>query len=106
MVTGQQVADFLGRGDSEATVALAGEHVVIVTAMAQAYTRGKGFDGAEPKPDVEAVIVTATARLVSNPGQIVEDQTAGPFSQRVGVGFTGWNLAETMVLNRYRQKAK
>ena len=100
MVTGQQVADFLGRGDDTELVALAGEHVGIVTAMARAYTRERGFLGGSPLEDVAAVIVTATARLVANPEQIAN--TSGPFS--VAGGFTGWSLAELFVLNRYRKR--
>lgn len=101
MVTGQDVADFLGQSGA---AALAGEHVVIVTAMAKAYTRDRGFDPitGEPFDDVAAVITTATARLLANPGQI--GNTAGPFT--VAGGFTGWSLAETFVLNRYRKRAQ
>lgn len=101
--TGQQVADFLGQGDIPELVALAEEHVVIVRAMARAYTRGNGFDlDGFPNEEIEAVIVTATARLVANPEQL-----------RHSVGgvqmldsFKGWSLAETFVLNRYRKRAR
>ncbi len=103
---GQQVADFLGQGGDPSTVALAREHVGIVTAMARGYTRGNGFDpvAGDPADDVAAVIVTATARLVVNPSG-VRSQTAGPFSTEHGAPFTGWSLAETFVLNRYRKRA-
>lgn len=71
--------------------------------MARAYTRGGGFaQTGEPAEDVAAVITTATARLVSNPGQL-DEQRVGPFSIRGG--FTGWSLAETFVLTRYRKRA-
>jgi len=102
MVTGQQVADFLGRGDDTQLVALAGEHAAVITAMARAYTRDRGFLGTEPFEDVAAVIVTAAARLVANPEQV--PNTSGPFS--VAGGFTGWSLAELFVLNRYRKRAQ
>jgi hypothetical protein len=102
MPTAQDVADFLGRGQDNTVLALAGEHVAIVTAMARAYTRGKGFDeNGDPLDDVAAVIVTATARLMANPDQIA--RTTGPFSY--SGGFTGWSLAETFVLNRYRKRS-
>lgn len=101
LVTGQDVAAFLGQGDNPELVALAGEHAAIVTAMVKAYTRDNGFEAGVPGDDLAAVITTATARLVSNPGQI-----------RYGVGgvqmfesFQGFSLAETFVLNRYRKKA-
>lgn len=103
MVTGQDVADFLGRGDDTSLVALAGEHATVITAMANAYTRGRGFTDGEPAEDVAAVITTATARLVTNPAQNIEE-TTGPFSRRPGV-FAGWTLAETFVLNRYRKRS-
>lgn len=101
MPTAAQVANFLGQSDS-AVVALAGEHLPIVTALARSYTRDRGFDEfGEPYDDVAAVIVTATARLLANPDQIAK--TTGPFA--VNGGFVGWNLAETFVLNRYRKRA-
>lgn len=102
MVAGQDVADFLGRGSDTTLVALAGQHVGIITAMARAYTRGGGFDLGFPLDDVAAVIVTATARLLANPEQIahtISDVT-------INGGFTGWSLAETFVLNRYRKRAQ
>ena len=105
MTDGHRVAEFLGRGDDSTLVALAGQHVQIVTAMAMAYTRGRGFEDGVPADDVAAVIVTATARLVANPEQVPKDQTAGSFSLRTYAGFKGWSLAETFVLDRYRKKA-
>ncbi|MGV9482303.1 hypothetical protein [Gordonia aichiensis] len=101
-VTGQTVAAFLGQGDDTTLVALAGQHVTIVTAMARAYTRDNGFAGNEPADDIAAVITTATARLVANPEQI--NTTTG--SVAVNGGFTGWTLAELFVLNRYRKRAQ
>lgn len=101
-VTGQDVADFLGQGTSTELVALAGEHVALVTAMTRAYTRGGGFDVAGiPNDEVGAVITTATARLVSNPGQL----RYGVADVQMNDGFKGFNLAETFVLNRYRRTA-
>lgn len=98
--TGQDVADFLGQGESFVT--LAGEAVTTITAMARAYTRDKGFTGTtDVAEDIAAVIVTAAARLVANPEQI--DSTVG--GVRTGKGFSGWSLAETFVLDRYRKKA-
>ncbi|MDQ3325497.1 MAG: hypothetical protein M3529_07195 [Actinomycetota bacterium] len=100
---GQQVADFLGQGGDPSTVALATEHVGIVTAMVRGYTRGNGFDpvAGDPADDLAAVIVTATARLLANPEQLAHDVGAVSFRG----GFTGWSLAETFVLNRYRRRA-
>lgn len=101
-VSGQDVAAFLGQGDDEQLVALAGEHAVIVTAMVKAYTRDNGFDDfGDPGDDLAAVITTATARLVSNPGQL----RYGVGGVQLFEGFTGFSLAELFVLNRYRKKA-
>ena len=100
-LTGADIAAFLGQGDDTELVALAGQHVPIITAMARAYTRGVGFYGGEPIADIEAVIITATARLVANPEQL--GTTVG--SVTVNGGFNGWTLAELFVLNRYRKKA-
>ena len=105
MVTGQRVAEFVGRGHDQAFVALASEHVQIITAMARGYTRDRGFENGEPADDLAAVIVTATARLLANPDQVPNDLTAGSFSKRTYAGFTGWSLAETFILDRYRKRA-
>lgn len=101
---GQDLADFLGQGDDVELVALAGQHVALVTAMARAYTRGGGFlpDGS-PNDEIGAVITTASARLVTNPEQVrreqIHDYNVSP------TPFVGWSLVETFVLNRYRRRA-
>ena len=79
--------------------------VPMITVMAKAYTRGRGFDGNEPNDELAAVITTAAARFVSNPSQLSRNQTAGPFGDDVRGGFQGWTLAEQAVLNRYRVRA-
>ncbi len=101
MVYGYDVAAFLGQDGDTALVALADQHVSIVTALARSYTRGKGFTAGEPAEDVAAVIVTATARLMANPEQLGYQRG----SVSLAGGFTGWSLAETFVLNRYRKRA-
>lgn len=102
-VTAQQVADFLGRGDDTTVVAAAGEALPIITAMARSYTRDGGFDvGGTPSDDVAAVLVTATARLMTNPEQIRMQVAGVQYNDR----FVGWSLAETWVLNRYRKRAQ
>lgn len=101
MPTPQDVAAFLGQGDDDTVLALAGESLPIITAMAQAYTRGNGFTTGEPNEEIAAVITTATARLMGNPDQT--QYRVGDVSYQSA--FTGWTLAETFVLNRYRKKA-
>lgn len=105
MITGQDVADFVGRGTDPETVAAAGEIVPIITAMCRAYCRGRGFTDDQPADDLQAVITTASARMLANPGQLTHTSTIGPFTETVTGGFTGWTLAELFVLNRYRATA-
>lgn len=101
MVTGQDVADFLGQGDDTELVALAGQSVTIITALARSYTRGGGFSNGNPADDLAAVITTATARLVANPEQL--RVTVGGVQTD---GFQGWTLPELFVLNRYRRRTR
>lgn len=101
MPTAQDVADFLGQGDDPTVLALAGEHLPIITAMASAYTRGVGFNEGQPNEEIAAVLTTATARLMGNPDQL--QYKVGNISFQTG--FRGWSLAETFVLNRYRKRA-
>lgn len=97
-----RVAAFLGQGDFPGMVTLAAEHVGVITLMAKAYTRGGGFTSVgDPYDDVAAVIVMATARLLSNPAQV--RGSVGGVQQLDG--FNGWSLAERFVLDRYRKKA-
>lgn len=99
-VTAATIAAFLGQPDNPELLALAGEALPVVTAMARAYTRDQGH-WVPPDDDLAAVITTATARLVANPEQL--GHTIG--SVNVYGGFTGWTLPELFVLNRYRARA-
>ncbi|WP_409485139.1 hypothetical protein [Arsenicicoccus dermatophilus] len=102
--TPEAVARFLGKGDDPAVLALAGEHLPIVTAFVQAYVRDQGFDDAgHPAPPLAAVITSATARLVANPEHVAA-YTAGDYSERPAV-LDGWVLPELAVLHRYRKRA-
>lgn len=78
--------------------------IPVVSTMVRAWVRGTG-EGWTPNDELEAVIVTATARLITNPGQIPVDHATGPFTQSLRGSFTGWTLAELAVLNRYRKRA-
>lgn len=101
-VTGQRIADFLGAGDDYHLVGLAENHVEVLTQMCLAYTRGAGFAAGVPNDQIAAVIVSATARMLANPQQIAYD--VGGVSLRGG--FQGFNLAERIVLNRFRKLAQ
>ncbi len=97
----EDVTAFLGIGGNLAAEELAAQHLGVVTAMARSYTRGNGFTAGEPAEDLGAVILTATARLMANPEQLGYQRG----SVSLAGGFTGWSLAETFVLNRYRKRA-
>lgn len=101
MPTDVQVAAFLGRPFDPDIMALAQEHLPIVTAMVSGYTRGQGFINGVPGDDLAAVITTATCRLLANPEQVPYDVGG------VGVrgGFVGWSLPELAVLNTHRRRA-
>lgn len=98
----EKVARFLGRGDDTNVVALAGEHLPIVTAFVRAYTRGNGFVHGVPGDDLEAVIVSATARLVTNPEQASRVQVAD-YTESPAV-LNGFTLPELAVLHLYRRR--
>ena len=58
------------------------------------------------EPDIEVVITTASARLAGNASQASQSVTAGVFTRDLRSYFTGWTLAEQMVLNRYQKRAQ
>lgn len=101
MTTPADVAAFLGQPDDPAVVELAGKAVTAMTAMVRAYTRGGGFAGGAANAEVDAVILTASARLTANPDQLAHQIGGTGYSQ----AFQGFNLAETATLNRYRRRA-
>lgn len=76
------------------------------TALVEGYTRGAHVTrNGEARPGVEAVILTVSARIAANPGQVVRRDSAGSFSTHRGQGFNGFTLAELAILNRYRKRA-
>lgn len=97
----EDVAAFLGQSEDESTLSLASQALPIITAMCKAYTRDQGFKDGKPNDELEAVIITATARLMGNPEQT--QYRAGNVSFQSH--FQGWTLAELFVLNRYRKRA-
>lgn len=107
---GSDVARFLGRADDLVLAEMADLHVTQVAALARAYTRDAGFlfsnvndvVTATPNDEISAVIILATARLVTNPAQVTREAADG---YEVSGGFQGWTLAEKCVLDRYRRKA-
>lgn len=102
MVTGQDIADFLGRGDDTELVILADLHLPVATAFVRAYVRGNGFVAGEPNDDLQAVIKTAASRLVINPQQAKRIQI-DDFSQTFAT-LDGFTLPELAILNLYRRR--
>lgn len=81
--------------------AMAEGHLATVLEYVKGYTRGRGFHGYVPERPLQAVIVAATGRLVTNPEQVTYYST-GDYSERPAT-LTGWTLAELQVLRRYRR---
>lgn len=98
-----EVLAFLGKDETQPTEQV-DAHLSVVTEMVRAYTRGVGFDetGA-PDAGLAAVIISSTARLVSNPTMqsfmSIDDASFRPGS------FAGWTLPEIAVLHAYRRRA-
>ncbi|MFD6134572.1 hypothetical protein [Isoptericola sp. NPDC060257] len=98
----EQVAGYLGKADEVAIVSLAQQHLPIVTAFVRAYVRGNGFADSEPNADLEAVIVSACARLTANPEQVSRYQTAD-YAENPAV-LHGFTLPELAILHLYRRR--
>ena len=100
----EDVAAFLGTEATPAFAKKADSHLEVVSTMVWAYTRGNGFDEARrPNDVVAAVIVSATARLMSNP-DLTRQQSVGQFQTTHGQ-FNGFTLPELAVLHLYRRRA-
>ena len=102
-VDAEQVAAFLGKPGDAATEATAEQAIPVVTVMVKAYVRGG--DTWETSDELDAVIVSAAARMVSNPTGLAHELTAGAFTHSVRGSFQGWTLPELFILNRYRKRA-
>lgn len=102
-----EIADAVtGLLDAGQSTQAAGAAVAIITTIARAYTRGRGFDDlGEPNDEIAAAITTAAARLAGNARQINYSQTISELSTDLRSAFTGWTLAEKYVLDRYRVRA-
>lgn len=83
------------------------QFVPVITELARAHTRGRGFDNVTgyPAADMAAVITLASARLAANPRQLLVRDKVGDVERELRSSFQGWTLAELAVLNRYRATA-
>ena len=104
-----RVVAFMGRTGDTALEALADDHVGVVSEYVNAYVRGNGpvrnglgLGELDFPPDLAAVVVTATARLLNNPAQL-ESESADGYATRGN--FSSFSLAEQAILHRYRRRA-
>ena len=95
------VAAFVGRPGDTTTEAQAGAALLVVLDFVRAYTRGNGFTGYRPEYALRSVLISATARLVTNPEQVRQYQIAD-YSESPAV-LNGYTLAELGLLRRYRR---
>lgn len=103
--TATDVQKFLGPNqvvDSDQATAI----LSVVSSMCSAYTRGCGFTDGIPNAEVAAVILSATARLVTHAGQIQQYLVQGPETASFGAAPFAWSVGELLVLNRYRLRAR
>lgn len=84
-----------------AEVLTARDHAAAVAEYVHGYVRGRGFAGHIPHRSLQAVIVSAGARLFVNPEQLSYYST-GDYSERPAT-LTGWTSAELSVLRRFRR---
>lgn len=100
--TAQEVADFL---DWEDATSIA-PHLSVVTAMVRGYVRDEGVEtfteGPRVPEDLAAVIISATARSVSNPSHLIREEV-GSWNSVPG-RFDGFTLVEQAVLHAYRRR--
>lgn len=95
------VAAFVGRPGDTTTEGQAGAALLVVLDFVRAYTRGNGFTGYRPEYPLRSVLISATARLVTNPEQVRQYQIAD-YSESPAV-LNGYTLAELGLLRRYRR---
>ena len=76
--------------------------VDVISAMADDYTRGRGFVDGVPTNLVSKVIVSASARLLANPDQILF-QTG---TVAIRSAFDGWTPLEKKILDGHRGTAR
>lgn len=96
-----RVAAFVGAAGDVDVISTAEAQIPVVTEYVRGYTRGRGFNEESPAGPLRVVIVSAVARLATNPEQ-VSVFTTGDYSERPAQ-LAGWTLTEIGVLRRYRR---
>ncbi len=100
--TAENLAAFIQADLDTATATLA---LDFATAVVSDYTRGVGFEAAEPAGGLGHVILQVAARLYRNPDQL-RTQAVGDLSTTwAEPGWSGFTIGELAVLHRYRRRA-
>jgi hypothetical protein len=101
--TGLDVAAYMGRTQDSGFIAQANSAAAASYEFARAYCRGRGFEDDEDVPgDLRQAIVTAAARLATNPNMLRGEQAESYASSSGPDGH--WAALELDVLNRYRRR--
>jgi len=101
--TGTDVAAYLGRTQDSGFIAQANSAVAASYEFAKAYCRGRGFEDDEDVPgDLRQAIVTAAARLATNPNML-RGESAESYASSSGHDGV-WAPIELTVLSRYRRR--
>lgn len=118
----------LGLGDDAQVRDQAKSCAWLMANFVRSYTRGNGFIGDTVAEDLQGVIITATARLLTNPAQSSSESESSPLlrfyagegampaggkdggsdiavqSFAFSGGFSGWSDIEKAILHRYRRR--
>ncbi|MGV9792398.1 hypothetical protein [Gordonia sp. NPDC003422] len=98
------VVALLGRDGDTQLATIAEQAITIATAQVRGYTRGRGFSGDQPDPELDTVILTSAARLAANPENLRSEKIGEYEVQRQVID--GWTLPELAILNRHRRRAR
>ncbi|MBD0862730.1 hypothetical protein IA539_16175 [Gordonia sp. zg691] len=102
-VTATDLVKWLGQPTTDTELmAQAAQAVTMALAMVDAYTRGTHLTVAgDTRPGIDAVVLMASARMLANPEGLKYATGVVSFSE----AFSGFTLAERIVLDRYRKRA-
>jgi hypothetical protein len=102
--TGTDIAAYLGRTQDSGFLEQARVAAQAAYEFARGYCRGRGFEDDEDLPgDLRMVVITAGARLATNPNMLRAEQAESYASNSGPDGF--WAPMELVVLKRYRRTA-
>lgn len=100
---GSDVAAYLGRTQDAGFLKQCDSVVGIVYEQVRSYCREHGFEDDEDVPkDLASVIVTAAARLATNPTVLAGEQAEAAVTSSGPDGF--YSRSELAILHRYRRR--